>query len=197
MQRFRVGRAVTIEHLKPWRTGRPIRQRGTIVACDDESVTVRREFRHPGQRYDSLDAKQRFGDHGTVELRRGAWVSRRRYFRKDGTPFGDLYNIQTPTEFRSGLVRYVDLEIDVSCEPGSPPAVAIHDAIDLDQAIGQGHIPAEIGVIARDLADRLADLLSRTPDPEPELWDMRPNAAAVETAMFTVPDEEPATGQSS
>ena len=164
MQRFKIGQAITVQHLKPWKPGKPIEMRGRVLSYDGDRLVLHREFRRPGQTYDSLNAKQRSGDYGTIELRRGGWIARRRYYRRDGTWIGDLYNIQSPAEFHSGLVRYVDLEVDVSSLPGPPPKVAIEDAPEFDRAVARGHIPRDIAAVARHLADRLVDALNQTAD---------------------------------
>ena len=200
MQRFKIGQAVTVHHLKPWKPGPPIQMRGRVAGYDGDRLILHREFRAPGHRrhrYDSLNALQRSGDYGIIELHRGSWISRRRYYRKNGTWIGDLYNIQTPTEFRSGLVRYVDVEIDVSCRPGPPLQVAIHDAADLDRAVDRGHIPAELGVVARRLAEGLTQLLAHTPDRDHDSldsleWDLTPfpdTPAEVEDALRQIQEE--------
>ena len=85
-----------------------------------------------------------------------------------------MYNVQTPAEFGSGRVRYVDLEIDVSCRPGPPPRVTIHDAAELDRSTARGYIPPDLAAMARHLADRLDHVLAETPDPEAPQWDIDP-----------------------
>jgi len=197
MQRFKIGQAVTVHHLKPWKPGPPIGMRGRVAGYDGDRLILHREFRGPGHRrhrYDSLGALQRAGDYGIVEFRRGSWVSRRRYYRRNGTWIGDLYNIQTPTEFRSGLVLYVDLEIDVSCRPGPPLQVTIHDAADLDRAVVRGDIPAALAVVVRHLAEGLAQRLAHTPDQDRDSldWDLTPfpdTPAEVEGALRHIREE--------
>lgn len=170
MTEFHFGQSVTIEHRKPWLTRR-IRLHGKVWSWADDRLVLHREFSGRGRSYDSLAARQRPGDFGTIEIRRGGWITRRRYFRRNGRWIGDIFNVQTPAEFSRGRVIYVDLEIDVSWEPGPPHRVTIHDAADLRRAEKRGGIPAPLAATARNLAVELACLIPTAGDPKTLDWD--------------------------
>jgi hypothetical protein len=180
---YEPGQPVTVQHLKPWRKGRPISMRGWVKSFEAGLLVVRRQFRSPGQPYDGLDAAQKPGDHGTIELCEGGWVSRRRYLRANGHLIGELYNIQTPTDFLPGVVRYIDLEIDVGLHPGRRESVLVQDVQELDEAEERGHIPGIVAALARELAEELAERLRRGL-PEGDLsWDVRPDPGQVTEEM--------------
>lgn len=167
---MRPGQPVVVHHDKPWRKGRPITLRGWVERYDGKELVVGRRFRSPGFPYDGLEAVQEAGDRGLIELRRGAWVSRRRYFRANGRLIGDLYNVQTATTFARDGARYVDLEIDVAYLPHRAPPVVIQDEAELEAAMRKGGISAELGARARWIAEELVRRLE-SGDPD---WDVRP-----------------------
>ncbi|NMO17809.1 DUF402 domain-containing protein [Pyxidicoccus fallax] len=177
MSLFVPGEPVIVHHDKPWKPGRRVRMRGHVLSFDGERLVMGRRFRSPGLAYDGLPAVQQAGDHGTIELVRGAWICRRRYLRADGTLIGELYNVQTPIRFRRGMAQYVDLEIDVARVPGAPKPVRIIDVEDLEAAVAGGHIPRPVADVAHELATRLAARLRDWDGREPLDWDVRPETA--------------------
>ena len=159
---------VVVHHMKPWKAGRPVRMQGWVRAFDGELMVVERRFRSPGMKYDGLNARQEPGDTGLIELKRGAWISRRVYLRADGRVIGELYNVQTPTVLGDAEVRYVDLEVDVARQRRR---VEVQDVAELEAAVRGGHIPVEVGELARGLAEELARRLRD----EVADWDVRPD----------------------
>jgi hypothetical protein len=174
---YRKGQPLTVHHGKPWKPGRPICMKGKVADCDARHVRMTRQFRSPGQAYDGLQARQRAGDHGTIELYQGGWVARRRYLRESGELIGELYNIQTPTRFREGRVCYVDLEIDVAYLPRRSQPVEIQDEAELEAAVEQGSIPLEVAAVARHVAGELARRLKAWDGTSELDWDVRPDPA--------------------
>jgi hypothetical protein len=161
------GAMVAIVHGKPWK--RTITMRGTVRSWDGALLTVERRFSAGGQ-YDSLNVPKLGGDWGTIEVVQGSRVLRRAYFRQDDTLIGELFNIQTPAEVADGMVRYVDLEVDVVRMPDG--RVTVVDEDDLAAAVRIGGVDTDTAEAARALAHRLADLLRaggdwRTADAEP------------------------------
>jgi hypothetical protein len=130
--------------------------RGTVAAWDGSLLTVQRRFSGGGQ-YDSLNVPKLTGDWGTIEVVAGSRVLRRAYFRQDGSLVGELFNIQTPAEIADGMVRYVDLEIDVVRMPDG--RVSVVDEDDLARAVRIGGIDPETAESARRLAYHLAGIL--------------------------------------
>ena len=179
MQLFESGQAVTIQHRKPWKQGSPIQLRGWVHSFDGSLLVLRRQFRSPGRKYDGLDALQEPGDNGTVELCRGAWISRRRYLRADGSLIGELYNVQTATDFHPGVATYLDLEIDVGYLPNREDPVVIQDVEELRAAESAGHIPPEVANIASQLAKELARRMTAGDTDKGLFWDVRPTPAAL------------------
>jgi hypothetical protein len=179
MAPYERGQGLAVVHGKPWKPGKPYQMQGFVERASEDQVLLTRRFRSPGRAYDGLHANQEVGDHGLIELRRGAWVSRRRYFRKQGALIGELYNIQTPTEFAPRDVRYIDLEIDVAWLPHHPERVLIQDAEDLEKAEARGHIPHEVAELARWVAEELARRLRPWDGRAPLAWDVRPEIEPV------------------
>ena len=148
------GARVRVVHAKPWK--RTITMSGTVVGWADGVLTLWRAF-SAGGTYDSLDRPKQAGDHGTIEVVQGGWVLRRTYQRADGTPIGELYNVQTPAEIGPGGVRYVDLEVDVLRLPDG--RVEVVDEADLEAAVQVGGISPAVAETARAIAHRLAEIL--------------------------------------
>lgn len=172
--RFPPGQHVTVHHRKPWKPGRPIRLHGKVASFDGESLLLTRHFHGVGQPYDGLHARKHPLDHGTLEVRRGGWVSRRRYLRHSGALVGESFNIQTPAQLRPGAVDYVDLEVDVVYLPHRECRVEVQDLEDLARAVSHGHLPPAVAATARDVAEELARRL-RLWDGQGALdWDVRP-----------------------
>jgi probable ribonuclease FAU-1 len=182
MPLYQKGQPITVHHGKPWKPCKPIQMKGHVASFDGETVRMARQFRSPGTAYDGLYATQRRGDHGTIELPRGAWVVRRRYLRQSGALIGELYNIQTPVELHPREVRYVDLEIDVAYLPHRPERVMIQDVAELETAVERGYIPGEVAEVAREVAEELARRLGQWDGESALEWDVRPTRlpAAVE-----------------
>ncbi|MHB0869146.1 MAG: DUF402 domain-containing protein [Chloroflexota bacterium] len=179
MPLYQPGQMVTVQHRKPWRVGKPIQMRGSVSFFDGTHLILQRRFRSPGLPYDGLYARQRPGDHGTIEFELEGWVSRRRYLRADGALIGELYNIQTPTEFLEGAVRYVDLEIDVAYLPMLPDRVQIQDVDELRAAEARGHISGPVATVARGLAEELAARLGRWDGQSPLEWSLQPSEGSI------------------
>jgi hypothetical protein len=174
LPRYDVGQPVVVHHDKPWQRGRPVRMRGVVESFRGEELVVARWFRSPGLKYDGLNARQERGDRGLIAVRRGAWISVRRYFRRDGRPIGELYNVQTPTELAPGLARYVDLEVDVARQ-GAPGAevIEVQDLDDLERAAAGGGVPPALAELARELAEEVAGRLRAARGGAVD-WDVRP-----------------------
>jgi hypothetical protein len=183
---MRVGEPIAIHHQKPWQRGRPIRLRGWVESLEGERLVVARRFTAPGTAYDGLDAVLRPGDHGLIELRRGAWISRRRYLRRGGALIGDLYNVQTATIFTRTSVRYVDLEVDVVVLPRGEQPVVLRDVDDLERAVARGHIPLGLADLARGLADQLAERLGAVAPGEDVGWALVPDEAVLAALAVAV-----------
>src|SRR5207244_12589382 len=134
---------------------------GVVGGAANGRVVSGGSFR-AGGRYDRLGDEKQAGDHGLVEIPGGSWVLRRVDFRADGRTIGELYNIQTPVEFRPGLVRYIDLEVDVVRRADG--RVEVVDEDDLEHAVEIGGISPMLTETALTIAQRLADLLRRGGD---------------------------------
>ncbi|HLL55868.1 MAG TPA: DUF402 domain-containing protein [Myxococcaceae bacterium] len=174
IESYRIGQEIVIDHGKPWQAGKPIRMPGRVTACEGERLVLTRKFRNPGIAYDGLYAVQHPGDYGTVEVHRGGWVCRRRYFRHNGELIGEQFNINTPVEFHRGEVRYTDLEIDVALLPGRVREVEIQDASELTRRVASGAIPHVLGRLAARLAEELARRLAAWDGVSELEWDVRP-----------------------
>ena len=148
------GALVRVQHNKPWK--RSVTMTGTVLEWDGETLVLERSFSAGGQ-YDSLHVPKLAGDWGTIVAVQGSWVLRRAYHRADGSLIGELYNVQTPAEIEPGVVRYVDLEVDVVRMPDG--RVTVVDEDDLDAAVRVRGITPDLAKKARTVAYRLADVL--------------------------------------
>jgi hypothetical protein len=162
---YRRGMSLPIRHVKP--DGRAYDLRGRFGCWRDGLLVLERRFRGGGA-YDSLNLPKREGDYGLLEVCEGSWVSRRAYFRGDGTLLGELYNIGTPAELYPDHVRYLDLEVDVLHLPGGPPRVIDQD--DLEEQLQAGNISPRLGEHATRLADEVhRALIEGRPN---DVWDI-------------------------
>jgi len=92
-----------------------------------------------------------------VELYEGRWWGKRTYFRADGTPIGEIYNIHTPPELYPDGVRYLDLEVDVVRYPDGE--VELVDEEELARKVREGIIPEALADRALAEARALAAAL--------------------------------------
>ncbi len=153
---FAVGEEVEVHHAK---AGGGFTWRGVVGKfVPGEVLVLERRFRAGGT-YDSLELPKLEGDHGTVELYEGRWWGRRRYFRADGTPIGEIYNIHTPPELYPDGVRYLDLEVDVVRRPDG--GVELVDEEELRHKVEEGLIPEALGIRALEEARSLVKRLGR------------------------------------
>ncbi|MHB1414454.1 MAG: DUF402 domain-containing protein [Chloroflexota bacterium] len=156
---LRLGSPVKITHAKPWK--HDIVATGYVVEFQDRLLTLERYFRGGGK-YDTLDVPKREGDWGRMEVPAGGSVLRRTYFRADGTPLGELYNIQMAAEVGPRGVWYVDLEVDVACFRDGQ--VTVVDLEELDRLAASGAVDVDVTEGARRLAEQLADGLRNGED---------------------------------
>ena len=149
------GKEVEVRHAK---AGGGFTWRGVVSRfVPGEVLVLERRFR-PGGTYDSLEAPKEEGDHGEVELYENRWWGRRTYFRADGTPIGEIYNIHTPPELYPDGVRYLDLEVDVVRHPDG--GVAVVDEGTLRRKVEEGLIPEPLADRALDEARALLTWLA-------------------------------------
>ncbi len=150
------GREVEVRHAK---AGGGFTWKGVVSRfVPGEVLVLKRRFR-PGGTYDSLEIPKEEGDYGEVELYEGRWWGRRTYFRADGTPIGEIYNIHTPPELYPDGVRYLDLEVDVVRYPDGE--VAVVDEETLRRKVEEGLIPEALALRTREEARSLAEGLER------------------------------------
>ena len=151
---FRPGKEVEVRHGK---AGDGFFWRGTVARfVPGEVLVLERRFRAGGT-YDSLEVPKEEGDHGEVELYEGRWWGKRTYFRADGTPIGEIYNIHTPPELYPDGVRYLDLEVDVVRYPDGE--VELVDEEELARRVREGLIPEALADRALAEARALAAAL--------------------------------------
>ncbi|HEX5415325.1 MAG TPA: DUF402 domain-containing protein [Chloroflexota bacterium] len=149
------GAPLKIVHAKPWK--RDVVAPATVEAFSDGFLIARRSFRGGGY-YDSLREPKCDGDWGHVEMVAGGSVLRRVYYRENGDPIGELFNIQTPVEIGPNRVWYVDLEVDVVRT--AEGRVTLVDLDELSQLADSGAMRLTVPERARAIADELARTLS-------------------------------------
>lgn len=149
------GRALVIVHGKAGEE--PIRQSGELWEVEKGRVVIRRTFRAGGL-FEGLGVPKLPGDYGFVEIYPDQWWSKRTYFRADGTPLGELYNIQTPPEFLRQEIRYLDLELDLV---RTGEGLRLIDEEVLNKKVEEGLISPALADKAREESQRLWQALSR------------------------------------
>ena len=167
---LRTGRDIVIEHVKPF--GKVISLPGRVAALESDAserlrLRLARVFR-PGGSFDSLNEPKLRGDHGETELLEGSWVARRTYWRANGAPIGELYNIQTPVELYPDRARYLDLQVDVAAWPDG--RVEIVDLADLDEDVAAGLLSTTLAAQAVAVAEGVRDSLVRGEPVRLEAW---------------------------
>lgn len=107
-----VGALMRIEHTKLDGRTRLLTPGRITEIAGDGAIIVRRFFRGGGV-YDGLDVGKEDGDYALTEVREGSWFLKSSYYSKAGSLKGEYCSVNTPMEVLPGLVRYVDLEVDV------------------------------------------------------------------------------------
>jgi Ribonuclease G/E len=102
---------------------------GVVEAVDSDFLTVRRRISGSGF-YDGLGVAKEPGDYALTRFKPGGWLIEHMYFSSRGEFKGIYVNINTPVEVVKGLVRYVDLAVDVSAKPGEEPKVLDMDELE-------------------------------------------------------------------
>lgn len=159
---MRNGDLVEFEHRKL--DGRVIRLTPGVVEDINRGVlTVRRRIHSSGV-YDGLSVVKEPGDYVMTRFRPGGWVIENRYFSEDGVFKGVYVNVNTPIEVVDGLVRYLDLGVDVAAKPGEEPQVL--DLEELEDAYRTGLVTEALyrrALEALEEAKRLAQEAVKTP----------------------------------
>ncbi|THE65088.1 DUF402 domain-containing protein [Salinadaptatus halalkaliphilus] len=131
---------------------------GDVTEFDsDGSLTLERSMGGGGT-YDALGTPKESGDVAVTKFREGRWWYPTTYKGSDGGSKGTYVNVCTPVELFPDTVRYVDLYIDVIRTPDG--TVETVDADELEAAVADGHVSAELADKARSVADAVERALS-------------------------------------
>ncbi|MBS7611919.1 DUF402 domain-containing protein [Candidatus Bathyarchaeota archaeon] len=114
---------------------------GIVENIDPELLTVKRRIYGSGF-YDGLEVAKEVGDYALTRFKPGDWLIEHRYFSSHGEFKGIYININTPVEVVKGLVRYIDLAVDVSAKPGEKPKVL--DMSELEKFYEEGIVQEPI-----------------------------------------------------
>ncbi|MEM2240118.1 MAG: DUF402 domain-containing protein [Candidatus Bathyarchaeia archaeon] len=119
---------------------------GVVEHVEFDLLTVRRRIYGPGL-YDGLGISKETGDYALTRFKPGDWLIEHRYFSNRGEFKGIYININTPVEVVKGLVRYVDLAVDVSAKPGGE--LKVHDMDELKEFYDKGVVqePVFLGAL--------------------------------------------------
>ncbi|BFH73886.1 DUF402 domain-containing protein [Sulfurisphaera javensis] len=104
-----------IEHIKPSGKRFYLREGKVIykeINSDYYIIRLIRTFEKEGM-YDGLNVPKEEGDYDIVEFDSRKWYQLHSYYNKDGKLKGVYVNISTPPEILKGIIRYLDLEVDV------------------------------------------------------------------------------------
>jgi len=152
----RVGDRLALSHGKP--DGRRFELGvGEVTACEDRTVTLRREMTGGG-RYDGLGVEREAGDVAVTRLTEGKWWYPTVYRDADGTVKGTYLNVCTPLELFPDGATYVDLEVDVV--KYADGTVERLDEQELAAAVEAGHVSDELAEKARAVAASIEEGLS-------------------------------------
>jgi predicted RNA-binding protein associated with RNAse of E/G family len=100
--------------------------------------------------YDGLDEPKEPGDLVYTTFRTDCWYVIHEYRTSSGSLKGIYVNINTKPEVRvDGVVRYIDLYVDVVKKPGSPAEV-----IDIDEL----EKAARDGIVSKDMVSKVTRL---------------------------------------
>jgi Ribonuclease G/E len=148
-----VGQTLLIEHIKP-DGERIILGRGRVIASDakQKKIKLEREIRGEGF-YDGLSAVKALGDNALTEFCEGAWEYHTAYYSDKKSLKGIYANVNTPIEIYPDRVRYVDLEIDVTCDPRG--TIQVLDQEKIDTALRSGYIGPSLAARAKQTAAHL------------------------------------------
>jgi len=152
-----VGALMRIEHTKFDGRTRLLTSGRISEIAGDGTIIMRRFFRGRGV-YDGLDVGKEEGDYALTEVREEAWFLKSSYYSKAGGLKGEYYSINTPMEVLPGLVRYVDLEVDVVRWPDG--RVKVVDFERLKKAYGDGVISKWVFDQATEKAEGLKEELA-------------------------------------
>ncbi len=114
---------------------------GIVENIGSGFLTVKRRIYGSGF-YDGLGVPKEVGDYALTRFKPGGWLIEHRYFSSHGKFKGIYINVNTPVEVVKGLVRYVDLAVDVSAKPGEKPKVL--DMNELERFYEEGIVPEPI-----------------------------------------------------
>lgn len=118
---------------------------GVVESIESDFLTVRRRIYGSGF-YDGLGVVKEAGDYALTKFKPGGWLIEHQYYSSRGEFKGIYININTPVEVVKGLVRYVDLAVDVTVKPGEEPK--IHDMDELKKFYEEGVVQESIFLAA-------------------------------------------------
>lgn len=153
--KFGRGKVVGIEHVKL--DGEVIfLSEGEIteISPQERKLTLKRTKYKGGGKYDGLNLPKELGDYAITEVREGDWVCKHTYYRRDGRPIGEYYNVNTPVEFYPDKIRYIDLEIDVVRWPDGKISVIEEEL--LQEKLRLGHLSEKLTEKAKKIAGELS-----------------------------------------
>jgi len=129
---------------------------GEIIEINPEErklVLKRTKYKGRGE-YNGLSLPKEPGDYAITEIKEGDWICKHTYHHRDNRLIGEYYNINTPVEFYSDKVRYIDLEIDVVKWPDGKVRVIEEEL--LDRALKLGYLSEKLAERAKKVAEELS-----------------------------------------
>lgn len=149
---------VEIVHVKP--NGEVLSLRpGRVIGVRGGEVRLLRRFKGGGV-YDGLGEPREGGDYGITTFREGSWWYSTAYYSRDGKLKGVYFNVSTPPEFKPGVVRYLDLCVDVVWSPRA--GVKVVDEEEVEAMVEAGHLSRRLADKAISVAHELAEELIRS-----------------------------------
>lgn len=158
---------VVVEHVSPdggrVRLGR-FRVARADLTKDKRGLELRLERQiKSGGVYDGLGLPKEPGDYSVTSLSTCSWLVIHEYKDQAGGTKGVYVNINTKPEARpEGVIKYIDLYVDVVKRPGSPPEVI--DVDQLEAALREGLVAKSVYDEVMRLATRLRDVLRTCSD---------------------------------
>jgi protein associated with RNAse G/E len=153
------GSEISVEHVK---LNGPTLNLGKAVieSIDESSIKYVREMKSNGI-YDGLEVEKKAGDHAFTKIQPGEYYTETSYYSKYGRFKGAYINLNTPVEFYTTKIRYVDLEVDICVCPDGQ--VRVVDMELLERAANESKITRKLQEIICEKVSKLETSMKENP----------------------------------
>jgi len=152
MSKEKSGGPGTIVHRKL--SGEVYTIRGFVRKFMSDFIEIGRFIKTSGM-YDGLNVPREPGDYVITKIPLNKWWLRHEYYSSKGNLKGVYYNVNTPPEILSNIIRYIDLEVDVVLWPTGE--YKIIEMEELENAYEMGVIGDDIITEAKNAIKEIED----------------------------------------